>query len=418
MTVNKIIHPQDPLKIALIGAGGRARGHYCPLFKFLQPWIEVVAICDPVQENSDTAAEIMGVPAYYDIHQLVKDKPMEAALVVTPIPSHYSISVYLSSHGIHNMCETTWCNTLGQARHMIQTAENNRVIVRVAENFFRFSIDRFAQTVRDSHYLGSIERIFSYNDHTGYHNNSRWIAFAQSHPRWVQSIEHSMQTVSFYSSPQRFHQNENFRARYFGFDQNLLVVDSASNIKGFLGRQSRPGHTEWQGEYGTLVYRPETAELRYCSEARRHQVESPVRKGGGKADQVYPVEREMGSAGQWLRTYCQTDDGLIEYINPHRLDGYREKNMGYNCAIADHVSDFCLAVRGLRNSEFDEQDALMSLMMEVGAQESALNQGKRIQLPIDGETETDARTYQALRHQYGVDPMDIEAMLAISYPKP
>ena len=53
--------------------------------------------------------------------------------------------------------------------------------------------------------------------------------------------------------------------------------------------------------------------------------------------------------------------------------------MGYNCAIADHISDFSLAVRGLRASEFDEQDALMSLMMDVGAQESALNQGQRIQ---------------------------------------
>ena len=96
----------------------------------------------------------------------------------------------------------------------------------------------------------------------------------------------------------------------------------------------------------------------------------------------------------------------------------REKSIGYSCAIADHISDFCLSVRGLRQSEFDEQDALMSLMMEVGAQESALNQGERIQLPVVGETEAEAKTYQALKQQYCVDPMDIEAMLDISYPKP
>ena len=160
---------------------------------------------------------MLGVTAYYDIRQLVKDKPMEAALVVTPVPSHHSISVYLSSHGIHNMCETTWCNTLGQAHQMIQTAEDNKVVVCVAENFFRFSIDRFAQVLKKSGYLGSIQRIFSYNDHTGYHNNSRWIAFAQSHPLWVQSIEHSIPTISFYSSPQRFHQNENFPGTLFWF---------------------------------------------------------------------------------------------------------------------------------------------------------------------------------------------------------
>ena len=91
---------------------------------------------------------------------------MEAALVVTPIPSHHSISVYLSSHGIHNMCETTWCSTIGQAQDMIQTAGKNNVIVRVAENFFRVSIDRFAQKLRDSEYIGRIHRIFSYNEMT------------------------------------------------------------------------------------------------------------------------------------------------------------------------------------------------------------------------------------------------------------
>ena len=418
MTNNELVYPTDPLKIALIGTGGRARGQYCPIFKFLQAWVEVVAVCDPVRKNCDQAAKMLNVTAYYDIHQLVKDKPMEAALVVTPVPSHHSISVYLSSHGIHNMCETTWCNTLGQARQMIQTAEDNKVVVRVAENFFRFSIDRFAQVLNKSGYLGSIQRIFSYNDHTGYHNNSRWIAFAQSHPLWVQSIEHSIPTISFYSSPQRFHHNENFRARYFGFNQNLLVVDSASNIKGFLGRQSRPGHTEWQGESGTLLYRPEKTELRYCSENNQQSQDDLPGKGGGRADRVYPVVKEIGGDGQWLRTYCRTDETLIEYLNPYRLDGYREKSIGYSSAIADHIIDFCLSVRGLRHSEFDEQDALMSLMMEVGAQESALNQGERIQLPIVGKTEAGAQTYQALKQQYCVDPMDIEAMLDISYPKP
>ena len=316
------------------------------------------------------------------------------------------------------MCETTWCSTVDQAREMIKTARENNLIVRVAENFFRFSIDRFSQTLRDSGYLGRIRRVFSYNDHTGYHNNSRWIAFAQGHPLWVQSIEHTMPTASFYSTPQRFHESENFRARYFGFAENLLVVDSAANLKGFLGRQSRPGHTEWQGEYGTLVYRPELAEIRYCSEARRHQKGDSAGKGGGKADQVYAVEREMGEDGQWLRTYCKTAEGMIEYINPHRLDGYREKNMGYNCAIADHITDLSLAVRGLRKSEFDEEDAMMSLMMDVGARESAMNEGRRMALPLVSDTETDARTRKALEKAYGVDLMDIEAMLALSYPKP
>jgi len=416
--MNEIPTPHEPLKVALIGAGNRARRHYGPVFSFLKPWGQIVAVCDPVEENCRALASMLDVPAYFDIRRLVADGLMEAALVVTPIPSHHSISVYLSSHGIHNMCETTWCSTLSQAKEMIQVARQKNVVVRVAENFFRFSIDRFAQTLNQSGYLGGIHRIFSYNDHTGYHNNSRWIAFAKNHPLWVQSIEHSMPTVSFYSTPQRYHQDENFRARYFGFPNDLLVIDSASNIKGFLGRQARPGHTEWQGERGTLVYRPEVTELRYCSEAHRHQKGHLPGKGGGRADQVFPVERELGKDGQWIRTYCQTRDGVIEYINPHRLDGAGGKGMGYNSAIADHIIDFLLAARGIQQSEFDEEDAMMSLMMDVGAKISAMNEGRRIKLPLEEETEVEAHVLNDLRQEYGVAPMDVEAMLSLSYPKP
>jgi len=307
---------------------------------------------------------------------------------------------------------------VAQAREMIQTARNNNVIVRVAENFFRFSIDRFAQALRDSGYLGRIGRIFSYADHTGYHNDSRWIAFAQSHPLWVQSIEHAMATVSFYSTPQRFHDKETFRGRYFLFPNDLLVVDSAANVKGFLGRHSRPGYTEWQGERGTLMHRPGETELRYCSEKRRHNKGEPFGKGGGRVDESYPVKIEIDEGGEWVRTYCETSENTIQYLNPHRLEGFVGKNIVYSCAIVGHIVDFVLAVRGLRESEFDEEDAMMSLMMEAGAKESALNEGKRIKLPLEGETETDMRTREAQKKEFGVDPMDVEAMLAISYPKP
>lgn len=176
MKKDEIVKPEAPLKVALIGAGARSGKQYCPLFKFIKPWVEVVAVCDPVKEHCDLVAEMLEVKGYYNIYELVADNPMEAAIIVIPIPSHHSISVFLSSNGIHNLCETTWCSMVMQARDMIQKAHENNVVVRVAENFFRFSIDRFAQTVRDSGYIGKIRRIFSYADHTGYHNDSRWIA--------------------------------------------------------------------------------------------------------------------------------------------------------------------------------------------------------------------------------------------------
>jgi len=423
--------PAQPLRLALIGAGARSQTIYQPLWESLKPWCVPVAVCDPVAENGRKLAAALGVPYYADIRKLVKDRPMEAALVVTPIPSHHSISVFLSSNGIHNHTETTWASMVCQAKEMIAVAKKNKVIVRVAENFFRVPIDRFAQTVRDSGYLGRIGRVVSYADHTGYHNDSRWIAFAKCHPEWVQCIEHDMVHPAFYSMPQRRHEKETLSARFFHFPNDVMVMDVGSgHVKGHLGRHPRPGYTEFQGERGTLVHRAglsvgwgqEQNELRFVSDARLAPAQEAEGRlmGGGYADVVTPVIHDT-TGDVWTGLHADTPTGRIEYVSPlmaHAKMGKVNQRDWYGVAVMDHVVDFALAVKGLRASEFTAEDALMSEMMEIGAHESNLQEGRRIKFPIEGDLESDARTRAAQRKQFGCDPLDVEAMLSVSFPKP
>ena len=427
--------PPQPLRLALIGAGTRARDIYQPLWESLKPWCVPVAVCDPVAENGRKLAEALGVPYYADIRKLVKDRPMEAAMVVTPIPSHHSISVFLSSHGISNHTETTWASMVCQAREMIAVAGKNNVIVRVAENFFRMPIDRFAQTVRDSGYLGRIGRILCYADHTGYHNDSRWLAFAGCHPEWVQCVEHTMAHPAFYSQPQRRHEKETLTTRFFHFPNDLLVLDIGSgHVKGHLGRHPRRGYTEFQGARGALVSRvpgphwgdlPDRieTELRFVSDAKLAPAQEAAGNlwGGGAADVVTPVI--FDTAGDvWTGMHADAPTGRIEYVNPLAACITGGKDSGfpnwYNVAVMDHLVDFALAVKGLRDSEFTAEDALMSEMMEIGARESNLQEGRRIRLPIEGDLESDAIEREKQRNQFGCDPLDVEAMLAVSFPKP
>jgi hypothetical protein len=422
--------PDAPLKVALIGAGRRSRNIYGPLWDALEPWCRIVAVCDPVEENGKRYADERGVAYYSDVRKLVEDRPMEAAIIVTPVPSHHSLSVFLSSNGIPNHTETTWASMVCQAREMVQVARENKVIVRVGENFFRYPIDRFAATVRDNGYLGRIGRIVSYASHTGYHNDSRWIAFAQCHPEWVQSIEHAMAHPAFYSMPQRRHDKETLKARFFHFPNDLLVMDVGSgHAKGHLGRHPRDGYTEWQGERGTLVYRApgvywggETAELRYVSDAKLAPAQEADGNlnGGGVTDVVTPVERIANDQGHWMGDVADTPQGKIAYESPlghlAGTGGQGERDW-YGLAVMEHIIDFALAVKGLRDSEFTAEDALMSEMMEVGAHESALQEGRRIKLPLEGDLEADALTREQQRKQFGVDPLDVEAMLSVSFPR-
>jgi hypothetical protein len=98
--------------------------------------------------------------------------------------------------------------------------------------------------------------------------------------------------------------------------------------------------------------------------------------------------------------------------------GKVNSNDWYGVAVMDHIVDFALAVRELRDSEFTDEDALMSDMMEIGANESVLQEGRRIKLPVDGDPESDALERDRQQERFGVDPLDVEAMLSVSFPRP
>lgn len=409
-----------PVSLALIGAGNRSQRIYAPLFDALRPWVQVTAVCDPVREHADALAGELGAAAFFDLHDLVRARPMEAALVVTPIESHHAISCYLSRHGVHNQVETSMASLLVQAQEMVATAKANSVVHRVAENFFRFPFDRIAKQIATSGFIGPIRRLTSFHDHVGYHNNSRWIVFYGAYPTAVQAIEHTIPVASHYEAAHRFHDTETFRVRFFTFPDGRLVTDLAGNIKGLLGRYPRPGYTELDGERGAIV-RSATrhwhgeAEVRFCSD---HALQN-----GGVADEIYPVVH-VAEGGNWISTYVDLPIGRIEHVNPYRPtepSADRREHYDrdyYGACVMDHIVDFARAVRGQGASEYTDADAEMAMMMEIGARESALRDGARLPLPLTGDIESEEQGRAAIKAKYGADALDVEAMLAISYPRP
>ncbi len=142
--------------------------------------------------------------------------------------------------------------------------------------------------------------------------------------------------------------------------------------------------------------------------------------GGGRGEEVTPVVHDT-TGDVWTGLHADTPTGRLEYVSPlntHVKCGKINSRDWYGVAVMDHVVDFALAVRELRQSEFTAEDALMSDMMEIGAYESNLQEGRRIRLPLEGDLESDAIERERQRKQFGVDPLDVEAMLAVSFPRP
>ena len=400
----------EPLSVALIGTGNRSQTTYRPLFDFLKPWVKIVAVCDPVKESADQFAESIGVPAFYDLKALIASRPMEAAFVVSPIPSHHSICCTLLSQGIHVNVETSMCSLLLQGQEMVQAARDGGTILRIAENFFRFPFDRMMKLIAEDGFIGDIKRLTCWHDHTGYHNNSRWIRFFEAHPKAVQAISHTMPADGHYQLPHRYHESERYRAHFFWFPDEELVIDHAGNIKSMLGRYPRPGYTELAGARGAIVQQAGEGwsgigEVRYCTD-------EALANGGGRHDLTFPIIH-LGNGRDWLSSHVDLPGRRIEYVNPYRLgaNAYHRRNY-YSAAVISHIVDFAETIRGLRESEYSDEDALMAMMMEVATRESALQEGRRLTLPLEGELESEVTLRSELKQHFGVDPLDIkEGML-------
>lgn len=98
--------PSNPLRVGLIGAGGRwgPRAH-APALQALAE-TELYAVCTAHAETAQAAAEKFGVPyAYGSDEALNADKNVEAVAVAVRVPAHYELSKNAMEAGKHVFCE-------------------------------------------------------------------------------------------------------------------------------------------------------------------------------------------------------------------------------------------------------------------------------------------------------------------------
>jgi len=427
--------PARPVRLALIGAGSRMTNVFVPAFASARDWIEIVAVCNRRAARRNALAARLGVPGFANPASLLAAGLCEAALVVTPPAMHHPLSVYLSRRGVHHITETPWALTAWGARQMLQTAREHGVVSRTAENFVRFARDRFAELVRDSGVIGLIHRIISYGSIIGFHTSARWRRFAGQAPQWVQAVAHTAATAPHVPRPGGAPiTQETYQARHLLFPDGLFVTDHCANRKGFLGRFPRDGYHEWQGERGALIctaseptcrtrfaggqvaecarpcptFTPEVMTLRRCAELNDGTVRHVH-------DEVSEVIHEMDGC-DWLRSHAHTSQGLLEYVNPLRVVQQIDNPLPeYAVSIVGELVDFALAVRGLATSEFDDQAACDTVMIEAAARESLNRRGARVALPLEANVPTDSTVDAQLRGLLGTDPHDVEAVVASSF---
>ena len=94
----------DKLRVAVIGCGGRGRGHLNILSGFDD--VNLVAVCDPVENARNSVGDTFNIPNRYDsIETLLDNEKLEAVFVATPAHLNGVAALPCLKRGINTLLE-------------------------------------------------------------------------------------------------------------------------------------------------------------------------------------------------------------------------------------------------------------------------------------------------------------------------
>lgn len=137
------------LKVAVVGAGGIARGAHLPGWKKISE-AEVVAVVDVNLEAAKAAAREFDIPhVYTDCHEMLKGE-VDIVDICTPNRHHTPVALAALESGRHVVCEKPLAVTAAEVREVGELADRKKLKLMTAQHF-RFApstnvIKRWADT--------------------------------------------------------------------------------------------------------------------------------------------------------------------------------------------------------------------------------------------------------------------------------
>jgi phthalate 4,5-cis-dihydrodiol dehydrogenase len=120
------------LRLGIVGMGTAARQILPAVEK--QPGVRLTAICDPLEEVREAAAQRYGVRAVGDIGALLALDDVDAVYIATPTDLHARQVVAAAAAGKHVLCEKPMATTLEEAQQMIAAADRAGVVFNVGHS--------------------------------------------------------------------------------------------------------------------------------------------------------------------------------------------------------------------------------------------------------------------------------------------
>ncbi len=160
------------VRVAVIGCGSIAKNRHLIEYRANQQ-VDIVAVCDIVEERAKQTAELHEAKAYTDYKQLLNEEDIDAVSVCLPNYLHAPVSIAALEAGCHVLCEKPMATSKEEAEEMIQAAEKNNRKLMIGHN------QRFVPSHQKAKQLiesGELGKIYSFRTTFGHGGPEGWSA--------------------------------------------------------------------------------------------------------------------------------------------------------------------------------------------------------------------------------------------------
>jgi UDP-N-acetylglucosamine 3-dehydrogenase len=158
------------IKVGVIGCGSIARRRHLIEYAANEQ-VDIVAVCDIVEERANEMAQRYGAKAFADYKELLQLEEIDAISVCLPNYLHAPVSIAASNAGKHVLCEKPMATSKEEAEAMIAAAKANSKKLMIAHNQRFVASHQKAKELIDS---GKLGKIYSFKTTFGHPGPEAW----------------------------------------------------------------------------------------------------------------------------------------------------------------------------------------------------------------------------------------------------
>jgi predicted dehydrogenase len=383
------------LRIGVVGAGAARGQWWIGTIKRLADHLELTGICEPVKARHEENQKRWQAPIYGSLVEMIEaDKP-DAVLCAVPPDGNPAIAHVAARHGIHVVSEIPVAPMRHLAKAMESVAKDNGVKLEIAENVYRWPLERLKQKIVRAGHIGDI-RMARLSYITGSYHGFNAIRFLMGcEARRVLGFAHDLVYPFHDSYMGRQLSSQRWGVGVIEFENGAYCAYEKPVMGGCGGQ-------EWsvEGDRGNIT--PNALEL--------GKTESPER---------LPYQSEYVQAGgrEVLQRLWVDTEVPVAYENPYAKYGIGVREDHDEVARADILVNFHDAIINGKDVAYPPARAWGDQELVVAIEESHRKGNQWVNLPLDESCEVERALHQAFKEMYKCDPANIESLVGAPLPR-